>query len=112
MPNFENSVKDIITRTDQAPLGLYTDVKEVSSDTTADVGDIVIVDASSSGVTITLPQPDDNMLVTVKKIDSSNNVVTVETPGSQEIDGVSSLTISNQFVSEQITSVNGKYFLV
>jgi hypothetical protein len=112
MPQFQNRVKGAVSNTDQAVLGLYMDVKEVLEDTPAFVGDILMVDSSGSDTTITLPEPSGNMLVPIKKIDSTDNVVTVETPGSQQIDGVSEITISNEFVSQTITSVNGKHSLI
>jgi len=77
-------------------------VVTVTSDYTASKGDIVLVDASSGAVTVTLPSPDKNTIVAIKKIDSSANAVTIDA-GTSTIDGSSTV---------QITGQNDVYLLV
>jgi len=74
------------------------EVVSVSANYTAKKGDIVLVDASGGAVTITLPSPEKNTIVNVKKIDSSSNAVTVS-GGGKNIDGQSSISISTQYES-------------
>jgi hypothetical protein len=90
-------------------------VKTVTTETssyTAGVYDVVLADASSGDMTVTLPSPDTDVQVSVKKIDSSGNTVTVATPGSETIDGNSSLTISAENVSRTVVSDGSNYFIV
>lgn len=74
----------------------------------------VLTDASSGSLTVTLPSVSDNLDVTVKKIDSSSNSVTIATPGSEMIDGMSEITITNQYTSRTITASESRneYFLI
>lgn len=58
------------------------------------------VDATSGPVTITLPSADKNVTpMSVVKIDSSGNAVTVSTNGSDTIKGSSTRTLSSQWDS-------------
>lgn len=70
----------------------------VDSDYTAKRGDVVLVDASGGAITITLPAPQANSIVNVKKVDSSANTVTID-GGGANIDGQSSISISAQYES-------------
>lgn len=91
---------------------LSESVTTQTSDYTASDNDTVLADASGGDITITLPAPDDEIKVIIKKIDSSSNTVTVATPGSETIDGQSSLSISAQYVSRSIVSDGSNYFIV
>lgn len=83
----------------------------VTSDYTASDNEIVLADASGGALTVTLPGPESDVRSVVKKIDASNNV-TVATPGSETIDGQSSLTLSSQYTSREITSDGTNYFII
>jgi hypothetical protein len=96
--------------TDQENRG-YNDLQTVTSDTTASPQEIILADASSAALTVTLPSPESAATVVVKKIDASNTV-TIATPGSETIDGSSSVTLSNQYDVEEITSDGTNYFLL
>jgi len=74
--------------------------------------DIVLADASGGTFTVTLPPATTDIDVTVKKIDSSENGVTIATPNSETIDGDSSRTITSQWVSREIVSDGSNYFIV
>lgn len=65
---------------------------------TAAVQELVLADATSAGFTVTLPTtPVDGTLVSIKKVDSSANVVTVTTGGSDTfIIGGTTLLLSLQ----------------
>jgi len=88
------------------------DVTTQTGDYTASENDIVLADASGAPLTVTLPAPSESVVVTVKKIDSSSNAVTIATPGSETIDGDSSRTLTAQYVSREITSDGTNYFII
>lgn len=87
-------------------------VTSQSSNYTASEVDIVLADASGGSITITLPSPSTDIDITVKKTDSSSNAVDIATPGSETIDGSSSLSITSQYTSRTITSDGSNYFIV
>ena len=69
---------------------------------TTQKGSLFEVDASSGSVNATLPAAADatnGFEITVKKIDSSSNAVTVDGSGSETIDGATTQTLSNQYDS-------------
>ena len=112
MGHLENHIKDIVERADQNPLGVIGNTRTVSNDTNARGSEIVLVDSSSGDVTITLPSPTESLTVAVKKISNDNNVVSVTTPSTEQIDGVDEYTITNEFVSEQFIATDDKYFIL
>lgn len=71
-----------------ASLALTTQV--VSSNTTAGANNVLLVDASSGNVTITLPDATSSpsSFYHIKKTDSSNNFVIITTTAGQTIDGL------------------------
>ncbi|HET9531179.1 MAG TPA: hypothetical protein VFQ92_12555 [Blastocatellia bacterium] len=78
---------------------LSTNVVSTSSNyTVGDIEGVILVDASGGPRTITLPAIDEfaGRAVTVKKIDSSANTVTV-VPGDGTIDGASSYALGSQY---------------
>lgn len=88
------------------------DVAVQTGNYTAAENDIVLADASGGPLTVTLPAPDEAIMVTVKKIDSSANAVTIATPGSETIDGDSERTVSAQYVSREIISDGVDYYII
>lgn len=75
--------------------------------TTDDLGYIVNVNATGGAVTITLPTASsagNGGIVTVRKVDSSANAVTINVTGAATIDGSSSLTLSRQYDRMAISS--------
>ena len=86
-------------------------VKSVSSNYTADYGEVVLVDASGGNVTITLPSPQANAVINVKKIDSSSNVITVS-GGGATIDGQSSFSFSIQYESYTFVSDGTNWYII
>jgi len=73
---------------------------------------VVLGDASSGPIDVQLPSPVDGQLVTVKKIDSSQNGVTITTPGVETIDGQSSITLTSQFSTRETVSDGNNYFII
>lgn len=83
-----------------------------SGNYTANKNDVVLADASGGAITVTLPSADSNIMVTVKKIDSSSNAVEIATPNSETIDGDTNRTITGQYISREITSDGTNYFII
>jgi hypothetical protein len=91
--------------------GYSTAVTKTSNHTAID-RQVVLADATAGDVGITLPSPTDGQLITVKKIDSSNNAVNIVTPSSETIDGQSSISITNQFATRETVSNGTDYFII
>ena len=69
---------------------------------TTERGNLFEVDASSASVSATLPAAataGNNFEITIKKVDSSANAVTVDGDGSETIDGATTQTLSDQYDS-------------
>jgi hypothetical protein len=79
-------------------------LRSISSNYTAVDADALLVDATAGAISITLPEVSLAARIIVKKIDSSVNVVTVATPGSETIDGAASLAISSENESYSLIS--------
>lgn len=77
-------------------------------------GDILLVlcDASGGAFPITLPDAASlrDVLICVKKTDSSANAVTVNTVASQTIDGADSITLESQYESEILITDAANYY--
>jgi hypothetical protein len=65
----------------------------VTSDYTANNYEFVVADAGNNNIDITLPTPDDDIVVAIKAVDTSNSL-TIKTPGAETIDGDTSLSLS------------------
>lgn len=82
-----------------------SDVREVTTTTvldTSDDGKLITADATSGAFIITLPAAAtaaNGYEVTVQKIDSSTNIVTVDANGSETINGTSDLDLPDQYAS-------------
>lgn len=92
--------------------GGFVEIVKVTADHTATSQQAVLADASSGPITVTLPTPSPRDQVGVKKIDSSTNAVTITTPGSETIDGQSSISITNQFTSREVLTAGTDYFII
>jgi len=90
----------------------YNDLRTVTSNTTANPQEVLLADSSGGNLTITLPSPESAAVVTIKKISGSGNTVTVATPGSETIDGSSSLSISAEDVARELISDGSNYFII
>ena len=72
----------------------------------------VYVDATAAAVTVTLPLASSatNMIVSVKKVDSSINAVTVVRSGTDTIDGNTSYSLASQYDSNDFKSDSSNNF--
>jgi len=72
----------------------------------------ILADAGGGAITITLPNPASypNYEVTIKKIDSSANEVTIAPHDTETIDGASSLTLANQNDAVRLRSDGTNWF--
>jgi hypothetical protein len=75
---------------------------------------IILADATSAAFHVTLPTSvnRNGKSFTVKKIDSSANVVTIDTTSSQTIDGSTTKAISTQNESYTVNSDNANWWIV
>ena len=78
--------------------------------TTSD--NVILVNASSGDVTITLPASSSGLNFTVKKIDSSSNTVTVASNGSETIDGSSTQVIISQYDAISLVSDGSNFYII
>lgn len=90
----------------------FTQVQSETGSYTASDGDIVLADASSDTIIITLPSPSSGDIVSIKKTDSSSNTVIIETPGSETIDGQASLSLGSQYSARTIASDGTDYYII
>lgn len=92
--------------------------REVSTKTTAYTitlgDDVVLVDATSGAITITLPlvAPYVGIAYTIKKIDSSANAVTVDGNGAETIDGAATASLAAQWDTVTVVSNGTAWFKV
>jgi len=85
-------------------------VAGVAGTATCNGSGLVLVNASSVSYVITLQAPLSGQMVTIKKIDSSTNTVTI-TPPSGTIDGQASVVLSTQYQTITIASDGTNYFI-
>ena len=94
------------------PSDSYIAIRTVTSSYTIDDSDnVILVDATSGSVTITLPNSVDNRTVVVKKIDNSNNV-TIATSGSELIDGAAIKILSNRYESLWLAAFSSDWYIL
>jgi hypothetical protein len=88
------------------------DVKAVTGDTTAAPQDVILADASSQSITVTLPTPTEGYSVTVKRTDSSSNAVSIAPSGSETVEGSSSEALEYQFEAITVVSDGTDWFII
>lgn len=90
----------------------FAPVTVTSATYTASVNDYVFADASTTGITITLPAPQLNAIVRVQAIDNSPNSVQIVAPGGSYINGPSagSITTNIQFQGGEFWSDGTNWF--
>lgn len=76
--------------------------------------ELIAVDATNSNIQVTLlsAQSNDGYLLTIKKIDSSNNTVTIVPDGTETIDGASSKVLGTQYESITLYSDGNVWWVV
>ncbi len=75
---------------------------------------LVIVDASSGAVKITLPSAEDSegIVYIFKKIDSSGNSVTIDGNGNETIDGEQTVVLNLQFAYVTVACDGDEWFII
>lgn len=75
--------------------------------------EVVLMDATGGAKTITLiTGPAPGQYYTFKKIDASANAVTVDTPGTETIDGSATFVLANQYDTVTIVSDGAQWWVV
>lgn len=89
-------------------------VNTTTSDITVNGESIILCDATSNDITVTLPDvsTNDGRILHVKKIDASGNMVTVSGQSGQLIDGETTQIITAQYVSMQLVASNSGWFII
>lgn len=101
--------------TTSAALIVEKDVTTVSTTYTILPTDrVVLVNAAAGAVTVTLPALSgvDSVGVTIKKIDTSGNIVTIATPNTETIDNFSEREINTYLQSRTIISDGSNYWQI
>lgn len=92
---------------------LHTTVTKTGSYTATTNDEVILADATSGPLTITLPMAAGNSNeYMIKKIDSSANNVTVATTSAQRIDGGSTAVIKVQYASVGVVSDGSNWFII
>lgn len=91
-----------------------TDTVTVTTNTNLDAETIILVNATSGATTITLPSASGyaNKVYTIKKIDSSENEVTVDGTGNETVDGETTKTIAFQNTAMQLVSNGTNWYII
>jgi hypothetical protein len=103
------------TFTDQAAKGFIFPPYRVTSSYTMAIEDAcILADATSGAITVTLkPAAEcEGKRVTVKKIDSSANAVTIDADGSETIDGATTKSLASQYNFMELISEGGAWWIV
>ena len=90
----------------------FTPVTVTTATYTASYDDYVFADASSTGITITLPPPQLNRVVRVQAMDNSANSVQVGAPSGSYINGLTagSVTANIQYMGGEFWSDGNNWF--
>ena len=81
-----------------AELALIVPVfEEVTANATIDdATTVVLIDATAGNVTVTLPESSTRQII-LKRIDSTENTVTIDADAAETIDGATTFTIADQY---------------
>lgn len=97
---------------------VYTATSDVSADSIdSNDYDIILADATSNNVTITLPDDGGDVgegrIITIKRIDSSSTYnVTINTESSDTIDGVSSYILYHRYESVKVVNDSSNWYII
>ena len=108
-------LRQIETLNNQQVDGYLFPTTAVTANYTVTVNDAFIpVDCSSGAITVTLRQAGEakGKRLTVKKIDSTANALTVDGNGSETIDGATTAVITGQYDSICLMSSGTEWFIV
>lgn len=97
---------DVAERTNRS-IATYT-----TSTTIGQGQDVVLADATSGAVTITLPPAAERFKeYTIKKMDASGNAVIIDGSGAETIDGATTVSMTTQYETRTIAS-NGTQWVI
>ena len=97
--------------------GTYNVVSITDSDSpytmTEDV-EVVLADATAGVITVNLPAvaTSTELFYTVKKTDGGANVVTVDTPGAETIDGSANVGLAAQYSTVAVVSDSANWHII
>ena len=107
---------DLQRQIDEMQKSLSTGVINISGDYHVETADyqIIICDASDGNITVYLPRASTETDKTyyIKKIDSSNHIVTVKPYGTETIDGQPQLDITIQYECYKIVCTGVKWWII
>lgn len=93
--------------------GVYVNVNTYTTNTTlTNANDVVLVNAASGAATMTLPVPSAGKAITVKKIDSSVNLVNIIPAGSETIDGMNNRSLLSRNDSIDVVTDGTNWYIV
>lgn len=103
-----------VTVTAPSGYGIANVVPITSNHTVELTDDTILADATSGAIVVTLPSAASrvDLRVTVKKIDSTANTVTIAVPGGQTIDGASTAVLSAQNNSVTVVTDGATKFYI
>jgi hypothetical protein len=92
---------------------LRSSVTIAAETTLTSVSDYVLCDATTASFTVNLPEGQDNdgQTYTVKKIDATGNVVTVDAKGADKIDGSTTYALNARWDAITFTSSGEDWFI-
>jgi hypothetical protein len=92
----------------------YSTTTKTSNYTITSDDDVILVDASGSAITITLPDAADveGYEFKIKAIDVSGGNVTIDTTSSQTIDGSTSDTLTSQYEVRRVVSDGSNWHIL
>lgn len=109
-----NSLKALVYRLQVQLDALRAKIRTVTAAYVATDADFtILVDASGAPITVTLPDPSEasGHVLNIKKIDNSDNVVTLSGDGST-IDGSATASIESQWQNLQVQSNGSAWFII
>ena len=94
-------------------LRIWTQTEATRNHSANTGSEIILCDCTSNAITVNLPTAVGNQArLTIKKIDSTANTVTIDAAGSQTIDGGLTSVISAQYSSITVVSDNSNWHIV
>lgn len=92
----------------------FTSVSTKNANTTISTENIILGDASSAEITLTLPNASTitGRTLNIKKIDSTINAVVISGSNSQTIDGASNQKIIEQYISIQLIASGSSWYIL
>jgi len=109
VPEFYDNVGGVRTR---VPLRTSRIATKTGAYTITAADSIILADASGGAFTVTLPPAAVNNVFTIKKVDASGNLVTIDGDGEETIDGDLTVALSAQYESLTLVTDGSNWFVV